>query len=167
MPHSSFFNEFELSFLKEAAKLVDSRLDLLELEAKESNDPDSRGIFDKAEHMVGFGLVACQTYITACISQSELTKKQALARGPQHLSGYSMVCVVNALANYWKHNSEWGEHISKQAQETIEVISSLKVNIHSSYVATTALSTLLQPNEPCIARLIPFLKQWHSSLYPT
>jgi hypothetical protein len=161
MQFSALFNEFEFSFLEDAAKLIDSRLNSLEHEASVSDDPDSLGIFDKAEYIIGFGLVACQTYITASSSQLRLSKKETLKFGSQHLCGYSIVCVVNAIANYWKHNSEWEYPLSKQAQETINIISSLQIDINASYVATNALSVLLRPSEPRIERILPFLKQWY------
>lgn len=157
-------HEFDLSFLKQAAKLVDSNLQRLELEEHHSEDPDQFGIYDRVEYITGFGLVACQTYITACVARTPLSKGAALKLGPQHSCGRSIVCLVNALANYWKHSPEWEKHLSKQAQETIGAIAALQVDVHAPYVAMNSLWALLRPGKPRIERLIPFLKQWHSAL---
>ena len=157
-------DEFDLSFLGDAASLVDSRLRALELDAKRSEDPDEHGIFDMAEYLTGFGLVACQTYISARVARSRRKKKDALELGPPHACGQSMVSLVYALANYWKHGPEWETPPSKQAQETIDTIAKLGLDLHDSYLATNALSALLRPNEPRIGRVIPFLKQWSEVL---
>ena len=164
MPGSSVLDDFDLSFLLEAARLVDSKLALLELEERGSEDPDGRGIFDRAEHIMGFGLVACQTYVTASASRFRLDWKQALALGPRHECGHSIVYLVNALANYWKHSPEWTPPLSKRAQETLNAISKLGVDVESSYPTTNALATLLRPHPPQIERVVPFLKQWRGCL---
>jgi len=161
---ADILHEFDLSFLRDAATLVDSRLRVLELEAKRSEDPDEQGIYDKAEYITGFGFVACQTYITACVSRSGLSKKKALDLGPCHSCGPSMVSLVNAWANYWKHSPDWGNSMTHQARETLDTISKFEINIRGSYPTTNALAALVRPNEPRIERLIPFLKQWHESL---
>lgn len=84
--------DFNLDFLKSAAALVDASLDRLDRESIASPDPDTFGIFDEAEYLIGFGFVACQTYLTAIASQSTLKgkKHEALALGPLHRTGQSI-----------------------------------------------------------------------------
>lgn len=159
-------HEFDFSFLRDAATLVDSRLRVLELAAQRSEDPDGQGICDKAEYITGFGFVACQTYIIACVSKSGLSKRKALEFGPFHSCGQSIVSLVNAWANYWKHGPEWGTPMTQQAQETLATISALGIDVCGSYPTTNALAALVRPNEPRLERLIPFLRQWRDSLQP-
>ncbi len=157
-------DHFELSFLREAAALIDSKLAELDLQANAIEDPDGLGVFDEGEYMIGFGLVACQAYVTGSISRSNLDRKAAFALGPKHACGHSIAYLVNACANYWKHSSEWDRPLSRRAQETADAVSSLGVDLEASYVIANALAEILRPAEPTIARLIPFLSQWHVAL---
>ena len=75
-----------------------------------------------------------------------------------------MVTLVNALANYWKHSQDWIHPLSKTAQKTVDTITTLYPDTEASYLTTNALAALLQPSEPRIGRVIPFLKQWRDSL---
>jgi hypothetical protein len=164
MKFSDMAHQFDLSFLEDAAGLVDTTLQRLELEAKRVEDPDQIGTFEKTEYIMGFGLVACQTYITACVARTSLSKGAALDIGPQHSCGLSIVCLVNALANYWKHHSEWESPLTGQAQKTVDTIKKLGVEPSGSYVVANSLHALLRPHEPRIRVIVPFLKQWHSDL---
>lgn len=161
---ASFVGSFDLLFLKDAATLVDSRLRALEHEAKRSDDPDRDGIYERGEYISGFGLVACQTYMSACIAHSKLDKVTALSLGPSHGCGASMANLIDALANYWKHSAEWTSPPSPIAQRTIATLSKLGLDTRASYFTTNALAALLRPHEPRIKRVIPFLRQWNDSV---
>ena len=158
-------DSFDLSCLNDAATLVDSKLDVLDLRAKQSVDPDADGIYDRAEYLAGFGLVACQAYLTEAIAMSGRDRDQALKLGPQHRSGQSIATLVNAIANYWKHAPEWVHPLSRRAQYTAELICSLGVDVDSSYVVVNALAEVLRPNEPRVRNVIPFLSQWRNALH--
>jgi hypothetical protein len=41
--------------------------------------PDTFGIFEQMEYLIGFGFVACQTYATAVAGRSKISKREALA----------------------------------------------------------------------------------------
>jgi hypothetical protein len=157
--------DFDLDFLRDAVALVDARLDRLDREAKASPDPDAFGTFDEIEYLIGFGFVACQTYATAVASRSKINKRDALALGPKHRTGRSMVQLVNAAANHWKHNAEWSlDCPTTQAAQTLEVISNLGVDTNGSYPVAIALSEILTPHRARFANLIPFLTQWRDAL---
>ena len=159
--------DFDLDFLRAAATLVDGSLERLQAEAHSSADPDAFGIFDEMEYITGFGFVACQGYATAIVSRSQLKgkKREALALGPKHRSGRSMVQLVNAAANHWKHSPEWAlDAPTAQAEQTIEVISSLGVNTNDSYPVATMLHEILAPHKAQFKKLIPFLTEWRDAL---
>jgi hypothetical protein len=71
--------DFDLDFLRDAVALVDASLERLDREAKASPDPDTFGIFEQMEYLIGFGFVACQTYATAVAGRSKISKREALA----------------------------------------------------------------------------------------
>ena len=156
---------FDLACLTDAATLVDSKLELLEKRAAQSADPDSDGIFDRAEYLAGFGLVACQAYMTESISMSGLERDKALNLGPRHACGHSMATLINATANYWKHAPEWTNPLTRRAQVTADLIADLGVDINSSYVVVNALSEVVRPRKHRISHVIPFLSQWRSALH--
>jgi len=159
--------DFDLNFLESAVALVDGNLARLHNDSHSSPDPDAFGIFDELEYITGFGFVACQTYATAVVSRSNLRNKkhEALALGPKHRTGRSMVQLVNAAANFWKHSPEWSlDAPTAQAAHTIEVISSLGVDAHASYPIANALHEILTPHPARFANLVPFLTQWRDAL---
>jgi hypothetical protein len=158
-------DSFDRSCLNDAATFVDAKLDLLDIRAKQSADPDAEGIYDRAEYLAGFGIVACQAYITESIAMSGRNREDALKLGPRHDCGHSIATLVNAMANYWKHAPEWTPLLPRRAKSTAELISSLGVDIHSSYVVVNALAEVLRPREPRVRHVIPFLSQWRSALH--
>jgi hypothetical protein len=158
-------DSFDLSCLTDAAALVDAKLDLLDERAKQSFDPDALGIYDRAEYLAGFGLVACQTYITEAIAMSGLARDQAFNLGARHECGHSMATLINAVANYWKHEPEWSQPLSRRAQATADLIASLSVDIDASYVVVNALYELVRPEKPRVRHLIPILAQWRQALH--
>jgi len=156
-----FLVEDETAFLREAAALVDNRLDKLERDARTHPNPDGFGLYDRTEYITGFGLVACQTYATSILKWSKLSKKEALKIGPKHRTGRPIIELVNAAANTWKHSPEWSlDEPSAQTQRTIDIITSLGVDTSSSYILHATLYRLLEPHEARIKNLIPFLTQW-------
>jgi hypothetical protein len=159
--------DFDLDFLRAAVALVDASLAQLDEDAKSSPDPDTFGILDEVEYITGFGFVACQTYATAVASRSQLrnNKREALALGPKHRTGRSMIQLINAAANYWKHSPEWSlDAPTAQAEQTIEVISSLGVDTKASCPIANLLHEILTPHAARFANLIPFLTQWRDAL---
>ena len=157
--------DFDLDFLRAAVALVDERLERLDGKADVSPDPDAFGVFDQAEYITGFGFVACQTYATAVVSRSKLDKQRALALGPKHRKGRSMLQLINAAANHWKHSSEWSVNApAPHAKQTLDVISSLGVDTNGSYPLATTLYEILAPYPTRFANLILFLTQWRDVL---
>jgi len=159
--------DLNLDFLKSAATLVDVYLERLDRESGTSPDPDAFGAYDEIEYFIGFGFVACQTYLTAMASQSGLKgkKDKALALGPKHRTGQPMVRLVNAAANYWKHSPEWSLDIpTTQTNQTLEVISILGIDTSGSYPLANILHEIVAPHPARVASLLPFIVQWRNTL---
>lgn len=158
--------DFDLSFLKEATTLVDGRLDQLKGQAITHPDPDTYGLYDQIEYITGFGFVACQTYVNAVANFSKCKdKKRWLAVGPKHRKGRTMVELIDAAANYWKHSSEWDlDDLKPRQRQTIDVLEVLDVKIRTDYPLANVLHVMLTPRPARFANLIPFLKQWRDKL---
>lgn len=158
--------DFELGFLRGAARLVDGQLGELYREAEGCDDPDGFGLLDEMEYITGFGFVACQTYMTAIIGRLRLSKKAALDAGPGHACGVTVAALVNACANYWKHSDEWREEaLHAKATATLATIQRLGVNTTGSYLVSCALTKLLGTT-PRFADLLDLLIAWRDDINP-
>lgn len=161
--------DFDLDFLQDAVRLVDGRLDILNSKARASPDPDSFGIYDEIEYITGFGFVACQTYITATIGRRNISRNIKrcywLKFGPNHRTGRPIIDLVNACANHWKHSAEWSRgKPSSHAKKTLEIISSLEVDMSGPYPIANALYEILTPHPTRFASALSFLTQWRDAL---
>jgi hypothetical protein len=96
---------------------------------------------------------------------SPLARDEALNLGPRHSCGHPIVALVNVIANYWKHSPEWRAPLSRRAQATADMITSLGVDIDSSYVVVNSLHELVQPHVHRIRFVVPLLSQWRTTLY--
>jgi hypothetical protein len=159
-----YLSDFHISFLRDAAKLVDSRIREIEGEAKRSDSSLAESIYDTGEYMYGYGLVACQQFISYCIAETSLDSKKALNLGPYHECGASIVSLVNALANRWKHEAGWGRRSTPQELQTMATLSRFGLKADEPYFTANALAILLRPHRPRIQRVIPFLRQWNHAL---
>lgn len=157
--------DFDLEFLREAAALVDANIERQERNASASPDPDGFGIFDHVEYVVGFGFVACQTYLVAIASRKRLVKKDYLGLGPKHRTGRSMAELINAAANCWKHSPEWClDGWTSRSDSTLNVISSLGVDTNGLHPLANTLYEILAPHPARFENLIPFVIRWRDAL---
>ena len=159
--------DFDLDFLTSAIDLLDASLEQLNAKARSSPEPDTFGVFDEIEYIAGFGFVACQTYVTATVGRSisKRKKSEALAFGPKHQSGRTIVQLINAAANHWKHSIEWNPlNPTNQEKQTVEVIRGLGVNPSEPYPIANMLHAMLSPSPVLFKNLIPHLILWRDSL---
>ena len=106
-----------LHFLTDLIVVLDEHLE--QLGARSSWDECAR---DSADHVAGFGFVACQKYITSIAAVCEVGKKEALDLGPTCSAGPSVVSVINAAANMWKHEDEWKDPMTRAQERTAGVL---------------------------------------------
>ena len=101
-------HDYDLELLKDICSFIDGKLQSL----GESIDEEAEqcGLFDRLEHLVGLGFVACQTYMAATYGCANIRKDLALEFGPKVSSELFLTQMVNHAANMWKHCEEW--HIS-------------------------------------------------------
>jgi hypothetical protein len=111
--------------LDEALATLDSLLSEIE-GADACEDPDQFGYFDRLEWVAGLGFTACQTYITETRSWFG-TERASLSWGPRYGRGdHTIAQVVNAAANYWKHQAEWDWSTEDtRRQRTVDVLSAV------------------------------------------
>ncbi len=102
------FCDTDFEFLRELFAMFDSKLAQLQSRIEHCSDPDSSGLFDWSNFLAGSGFVACQTYLTSTFGPLGVSKETALSLGPHHSGGRSYATILNAAANFWKHQEEWG-----------------------------------------------------------
>lgn len=160
MPNGEVFDP-NLEFLKDCVSLVDRRLD--QIEHSKCPDPDSFGLYDEADHLVGFGFVACQTYMAATAASLKTRKQKALELGPRHGCGKTIAELINAAANYWKHNHDWdfGDE-DRRRDKTLDVLDSLDIP-DSSYLLVQILWELVHPRPAIFASLVPLIEDWREA----
>jgi hypothetical protein len=153
--------DFELPFLKELLELLDRKPAAIYARIDESPDPDGYGLYDDAEYITGLGFVACQRFINATYSPSQIAKSAALANPPIHTNGKSVARVINAAANMWKHSNEWNDATPRgMSKSTIETIES--VTPYKDYPAFSLLYALTGTNT--LMALVPFMEEWRKHL---
>lgn len=159
--------DFDLSFLRELVRLLDSNLTELSKEADENDDPDMVGLYDRMEYVYGLGFAACQQYLTAKIGRDRMRKEFAISLGPCHRLGDPMAAILNAAANYWKHSAEWGSRadhrMEAQRDRTRRPLLKLGVDLQGPYPLSCVLSALLSPLPIRFETLLPFLVAWRDA----
>ena len=157
--------EVELSNLTKLISVIDEQLSDICRESVKVEDADSFGYFDSAEHAVGLGLVACQTYMAAVYGEIKLEKNQALEFGPKHHGGLTKVQIINHAANYWKHSNEWALDRSAKRREAIELaFDSVGFSVGAGYPLFGILTELTDPYPASLQPIISILETWKAEL---
>ena len=157
--------EYNLEHLRGLIIFIDEQLQDISQESVEADDADSFGYFDSAEHTIGLGFVACQTYMAAVYGYLSIEKNKALSVGPIHDSGQTIVQIINHAANYWKHNSEWPLERSSQRRETIEkAFESVGFSVNLEYPLAGLLTELVYPADAGFKPVIHLLEKWKKVL---
>ncbi len=106
-----------LRSLSSLLTLLDLRLAAI-ADALAGNDEES-WLHEHADDIVGMGLVACQRYMTEVAVRLRLPRGSALQAGPSVEGGARAVGIINAGANAWKHESEWGDPPKQRQARTV------------------------------------------------
>ena len=97
----------EIFYLQELCGLLDSKVSEITERISQSSDPESEGLFDYAEYFMGTALCAMQRYIIDVLDMKKIKKKEVLNLGPKFNEEESIIEIINAAANWWKHEPEW------------------------------------------------------------
>lgn len=157
--HNGEVTDFALPLLAEVCELLDSKLDAMTEEAAKCADPDALGLNDRFEYVAGFAFVACQEYLLR-ICEGDSHRKALLETGPQR-GPYSLARIVNAAANRWKHNAEWGE--AGGHPQTLEVFEGLGIDPRTNYPASSVLSHLQGDFPRRFGAILPGLEAWRDA----
>lgn len=154
----------EMQLMSEVLATIDSKLaEVLRLIAV-SADPESDGLTDRGEYFIGVGFSVIQQYLTDTLTLTGVSKKRALDIGPRYSEKFTVVAVVNAAANWWKHSAEWvGKSVKdKVALNTQEIVS--EVANAEDYPLSIVLSELQDKDQISLGALLPNLVLWRSAV---
>jgi hypothetical protein len=161
------FADNELINLCEFLELLDSKLDSIESDISEAQCPDSDGLFEKAEYFVGLGFTA----IPSIHTQNNVPKPKSLDLGEKYSSGSTIVSIINATANYWKHQDEWGLanivfkdtlKLKGMAKKTVMTIE--EVTPWADYTCSNVIAGLTSIGNIKLSPLISVLTGWRSEI---
>lgn len=174
--------DYDVDLLKDVLNALEDALIKVDDEIKKSSDPDSLGLFDRGEHIIGLAFTACQKYISSTFGQSGLEKQKAIKLGPMNQHGESYVSIINAVANYWKHCDEWETitALPKSDSEMVEIVvrdyarldtrskttinTIEKASSWSDYTCSNALAAITKTERISVLALIPILVEWRNAI---
>lgn len=165
------FCDYDFYLLTEMLEHLDVKVKKINSDISLSADPDTDGLFDKGEYYIGVGFSLIQRYISSTYPKSNIKKSDALELGEKIKSNLSYIKVINAGANYWKHEDEWGlmssitkdvNSLKDAAKNTINTIELLTP--WASYTCSNLLAALVGENEFVLSSLLPYLESWRYEL---
>ena len=105
---TDYIIDYQKGLTSQLINMIDERIDELYDLIKENSHIDDESIFESIEHIVGLGFVVLQQYMTVVYGNLQKEKEDVLPKEPEHKkSGNTFAKIVNASADYWKHNGEW------------------------------------------------------------
>lgn len=154
----------ELASLADHLELLDSALLPINAAIKQSVDPESDGLLDRGEYLIGIGFVAAQRYIQTVYFSEGLKQDDALKLGEKLNDFGTHAHAIWQGANYWKHEEEWYQKVSsgrvlegraKKTSDNLEHYTDC-----AEYACANLLNVILKGEELSLIALIPILKAW-------
>lgn len=166
----------ELLFLERSLTALEISLNEIMVRIKsEDCDPDSSGLLDQGDFLIGLGFTVCQRYITGTLgwiktSGKDISKKKALDVGNIVKNNITYVAAINAGANYWKHSDEWDliyyeneeKKLPPQVISTMETVGEITDSPY--YIYSNLLYELTKTKNIKLTDLIPIMKSWREQL---
>jgi len=156
----------DLSLVLSVCRLLDEKTEWIIQQSDDLEKMDSQGVLDELEHILGFGIVGIQTYITDIASFAGLSKDKTFQYGPFTSNGTSLIQIINALANYWKHRSEWLLDGGGKRKEAIDrLFQEVDYSTDVEYPVSGVLTELLTPQDTRLGNLKDILIEWRNDLF--
>lgn len=123
---NNVIHDDEINRLVKVLNLIDK--DIIEVISETNTLPNSNCChkYEHVEYLIGYGFVAIQRYISETLMFTEITKKNAPKVQLKFIEKHSLIEVINAGANYWKHSPEWvnqcDDFLSKNTRQILDDI---------------------------------------------
>jgi hypothetical protein len=130
----------QFGLMEDLLLTIEKKLSLINHSIQKSSDPESDGLLDHGEYLIGAGFVLLQQQLHTSLTFINTPPKKAFKIGPLYAEDLYIAEVINNCANYWKHEPEWVgnkyNQFSNYQKNTRDEIAHYKA---------IALETLLQP----------------------
>lgn len=170
--------DIHIGSLQKLLVLLDRELVPLSERVLTSRDPESDGLCDHSEYLIGVGFVATQKYMDEIIREIEDRPGtvQILNAGPVLSNGHPFARSVWAAANYWKHGGEWWEVAfqrnkperkvkeSNQRDEQAAFLEAYGV-FGRDYLCSNVLATISGPRVLSLETFVPLLQDWREEIW--
>jgi len=157
----------DLALLIELLQLLDSQLDRIADERGNPDRDDFSNLYERSDHVIGLGFVACHTYLHARSGWAARGKTETIGVGPRHACGLPIARIVNAAANYWKHAPEAGLFSSpgeSLKRATLEALTAVGVR-GSDFIVSQAIDHLVGTSSGArLMMLVPTLVEWRDAV---
>ncbi len=161
LKHNGTIVDLHIHLLIETLELLDFKLAEIEGDiSKHSDIADCHDEFERSEYFIGLGFVAIQQYFVETILLTNLNKSKAYTVGPKLSDGVPFASLVNACANWWKHEPEWfnKDELKDDAQRTIKRV--LKFSNSNDFALSNVLAFLIDNKSCRFTYLIPKIQEW-------
>jgi len=158
----------DLEQLRELLAVLDSHFAQYTEKRNQAAPPEQNVYWDRLSYVAGLGFVMCQQYINDTWRSAGLDFKTAMAIPPLYETELSVVRVINAAANYWKHYVEDVDFPKGTLrEETMKVIQQLNQDIESGCLMEVFLEHLVGLQDQPFAKLSDLLVQWRGQVIAT
>jgi hypothetical protein len=157
--------DFDLHILRRLLEVIDAQIAEVDTAVATSKDPDGDGLFDWGNALYGLGFVACQQYLNATYKHAapSMKRKDAIRRGPKFSAELFCAEVVDAAANYWKHQGEW-DGTGWQEKQTRAVLDAAYPSKKDYVMANVLYELLGKPASNRLCSILPRLEEWRHDL---
>ena len=157
--------DVELHRLREFLIFIDTKLSEIDQRITNSVDPESDGLLDQGEYLIGIGFVVIQQHLTDSLIGLNISKNESFALGSVHQSGPTSISVINSAANWWKHEAEWFKNgnVPKNGERTFETI--MGISKQNEYALSNVLASFSETKTiSFIECIVPHIEQWTREL---
>ena len=162
--------DYEYDLLVKILALLDVELRRVNDDIEASQDPESDGLYDLGEFLIGSGFVAIQRYLNTTRAGLGLSKRQAYGMKPKLNEHITTVRAINAISNYWKHCADWEDQerqgldpsLSGASADTIRELES--IGDLGDYPSANALAIMLPGQGLELSNLLSTVSEWRDSL---
>jgi hypothetical protein len=159
--------DFDLELLRQLLEVIDAEISKVNAAADVWPDADGEGLFDRGNGLYGLGFVACQQYVNVTYKHLAFPtdRKKAVQGGPKFSGTLSYAQIIDAAANFWKHQGEWDgtDGHEKKTRAVLDAVFPSK----KDYVMANVLHELLGKSAATrLCDIVPWLERWRDDLTP-
>jgi len=164
-------HDLKVGYLYELLEIIDMKLLKINECISKSTSSNLDEFFERGEYFIGIGFVAIQQHLNESLIGMGLKQVDAYSLGVKLPTGISCIWIINAAANWWKHEPEWHnseyfkkKDISKDGKKSAEKI--LAISSLTEYALSNVLASFSESQElSFIKNIVPYIEQWTKEVF--